>query len=114
MAQSNFTTTLEPYRRGSSFTDWVDRLRFFFHMNKVADDAKRDHFITLSGPVIFKELKLLYPNTDLEKVSYDEMVKKLKAHLDKTESDLMQRLKFNIRVQQPDESLEDFVLSVKL
>lgn len=26
----------------------------------------------------------------------------------------MQRLKFNVRVQQPDESLEDFVLSVKL
>nr|XP_029717921.1 uncharacterized protein LOC109430395 [Aedes albopictus] len=42
------------------------------------------------------------------------MVKKLKARLDKTESDLVQRLKFNIRVQQPDESLEDFVLSVKL
>lgn len=114
MAQSNITTTLEPYRRGSSFADWVDRLRFFFNMNKVAEDAKRDIFITLSGPVIFKELRLLYPNTDLETISYEEMVKKLKARLDKTESDLVQRLKFNIRVQQPDESLEDFVLSIKL
>ncbi|KXJ79164.1 hypothetical protein RP20_CCG002157 [Aedes albopictus] len=42
------------------------------------------------------------------------MITKLKARLDKTESDLVQRLKFNVRIQQPDESLEDFVLSVKL
>ncbi|XP_062561428.1 uncharacterized protein LOC134227951 [Armigeres subalbatus] len=114
MAQSNITTTLEPFRKGCSFSDWVDRLRFFFNMNKVPDDAKRDHFITLSGPVIFRELKLLYPNTDLAQIDYTEMVSKLKARLDKTESDLVQRLKFNVRMQQPDESLEDFVLSVKL
>lgn len=42
------------------------------------------------------------------------MITKLKARIDKTESDLVQRLKFNVRTQQPDESLEDFVLSVKL
>lgn len=85
MAQSNITTILEPYRKGSSFSDWVDRLRFFFNMNKVTDEAKRDHFITLSGPFIFRELKLLYPNTDLAQV---EMVNKLTARLDKTESDI--------------------------
>lgn len=89
-------------------------MRFFFNMNKVPDEAKRDHFITLSGPFIFRELKLLYPNTDLAEVNYTEMVDKLKARLEKTESDIVQRLKFNVRVQQPDESLEDFVLSVKL
>lgn len=60
MAQSNITTTLEPFRKGTSFSDWVDRLRFFFNMNKVTDEAKRDHFIALSGPVIFKELKLAF------------------------------------------------------
>lgn len=43
------------------------------------------------------------------------MVNKLKGRLDKTESGIVQRLKFNIRVlQQSDESLEDFVLWVKL
>lgn len=114
MAQSNINTTLEPFRRGNSFGDWVERLGFFFNMNKVPVEEKRDHFITLSGPVIFRELKLLYPNSNLAEVPYDEMINKLKARLDKTESDLVQRLKFNVRVQQPDESLEDFVLSVKL
>lgn len=83
-------------------------------MNKIPDEDKRDHFITLSGPIIFRELKLLFPNSNLAEVLYTEMLSKLKARLDKTESDLVQRLKFNLRVQQPDESLEDFVLSVKL
>lgn len=113
MAQS-INSTLEPFRRGNSFADWVERLGFLFNMNKIPDDEKRDHFVTLSGPVIFKELKLLYPNTKLAEVPYEEMISKLKARLDKTESDLVQRLKFNVRVQQPDESVEDFVLSVKL
>ncbi|XP_055624524.1 uncharacterized protein LOC129767540 [Toxorhynchites rutilus septentrionalis] len=114
MAQSNINSILEPFRKGNSFSDWVERLGFFFNMNKVLEGEKRDHFITLSGPVIFRELKLLYPNSNLADVSYEDMVAKLKARLDKTESDLVQRLKFNVRVQQPDESLEDFVLSVKL
>ncbi|XP_058445992.1 uncharacterized protein LOC131432346 [Malaya genurostris] len=42
------------------------------------------------------------------------MVKKLKSRFDKKPSSLVQRLKFSNRVQQPDESLEDYVLSVKL
>lgn len=114
MAQSAINTTLEPFRKGNSFGDWVERLGFFFDMNKIPDEEKRAHFITLSGPIIFRELKLLYPNSNLAEVPYEEMITKLKARLDKTESDLVQRLKFNVRIQQPDESLEDFVLSVKL
>lgn len=114
MSQSNMNCTLEPFRKGNSFGDCIERLGFFFSMNKIPDEDKRDHFITLSGPIIFRELKLLFPNSNLAEVLYTEMLSKLKARLDKTESDLVQRLKFNLRVQQPDESLEDFVLSVKL
>ncbi|XP_029711471.1 uncharacterized protein LOC115256694 [Aedes albopictus] len=114
MAQSNISSTLEPFRKGNSFGDWVERLGFFFDMNKIPDEEKRAHFVTLGGPTVFRELKLLFPNTNLAEVAYQEMIDKLKARLDKTESDLVQRLKFNLRVQQPDESLEDFVLSVKL
>ncbi|XP_058446691.1 uncharacterized protein LOC131427482 [Malaya genurostris] len=42
------------------------------------------------------------------------MISKLKSRFDKTESDIIQRFKFNNRIQNPDESVEDFVLSIKL
>lgn len=114
MANTNIAVTIEPYRKGTSFGDWIERLGFFFIVNNVAAEAKRAHFITLSGPSVFAELKLLYPNGNLSEISYEDMIAKLRARFDKTESDLIQRLKFNNRVQQPDETAEDFVLSVKL
>lgn len=52
MAQSNSNSTIEPFRKSNSFGDWIERLVFFFNMNKVPDDEKRDHFVTISGPVI--------------------------------------------------------------
>ncbi|XP_062711362.1 uncharacterized protein LOC134289499 [Aedes albopictus] len=114
MSNVNVTTTIEPYRKGAQFGEWVERLEFYFSLNNVSADAKRACFITLGGPVIFHELKLLFPTSNLTTVSYEDMVAKLRTRLDKTESDLIQRLKFNNRIQQPDETVEDFVLSVKL
>lgn len=114
MAQMAMATTIEPYRRGISFAEWVERLEFFFEANDIQDNLRRPHFITLGGPVVYKEVKLLYPNTNINEVPYADMIARLKSRLDKTESDLIQRFKFNNRVQQPDESVEDFVLSVKL
>ncbi|XP_055616169.1 uncharacterized protein LOC129769295 [Toxorhynchites rutilus septentrionalis] len=114
MANVNVTATIEPYRKGMPFGEWVERLEFYFTLNDVVDEAKRAYFVTLSGPVIFHELKLLFPTRNLVTVSYDDMIARLRTRLDKTESDLIQRLKFNNRMQQPDESVEDFVLSVKL
>lgn len=114
MAQTTMATVIEPYRRDVSFADWIESLDYFFEANGIENNLKKPHFITLGGPVVYKEIKLLYPNTSVSEVSYTDLVAKLKARLDKTESDLIQRFKFNNRMQQPDESLEDFVLSVKL
>lgn len=114
MAQSNMAFTIEPYRRGGKFSDWVERLTYFFSMNKVEKENYKAYFITMSGPTVFTELKLLFPNTELTQVSYDEMIRKLKSRLDKTETDFIQRVKFNNRVQLPNESVEDFILAVKL
>ncbi|XP_058464933.1 uncharacterized protein LOC131438735 isoform X2 [Malaya genurostris] len=107
--------TIEPFRNGTSFGDWATRLKYFFIVNKIEDDNdKRAYFITMGGPVIFSQLKLLFPTGNFENVPYEELISKLKARLDRTESDLIQRLRFNTRVQQPDETLQDFALSLRL
>lgn len=114
MAQGTLATIMEPYRKGTSFSEWIERLGSVFRLNKIKEEDKKDYFATLCGPSVYSEVKLLFPNTNYSDIKFDEMVTKLKSRFDKTESDFIQRFKFNHRVQQPDESVEDFVLSVKL
>ncbi|XP_058448458.1 uncharacterized protein LOC131428490 [Malaya genurostris] len=78
--------------------------------NKVDDNLKN----YLGGPLVYAELKLQYPMGNLDEVLYNDMIKKLKTRLDKKPSGLVQRLRFSNRVQHPDESLEDYVLAIKL
>lgn len=108
------TTIMEPYRKGTPFNEWAERLVSVFRLNKIQDTDKKDYFATLCGPAVYSEIKLLFPNNKFEDIDFEEMIKKLKSRFDKTESDMIQRFKFNHRVQQPDETIEDFVLSVKL
>ncbi|XP_062561133.1 uncharacterized protein LOC134225238 [Armigeres subalbatus] len=110
----SFTTTIEPFRKGTSFTHWVERLEFFFLANKIAENDRKSHFITLSGSFIYSELRKLFPTGDLLEVSLAVMVEKLKARLDKTASGVCQRITFNQRVQDLDESVEDFLLALKI
>ena len=107
MAQT-LAATIEPYRMGTSFTDWSARLKFLFIVNKIEDsETKKAHFITLGCPIIYLQLKLLYPTRNFDGISYDDLIKKLCERFDKTESDMIQRLRFNTRNQQPNETLQD-------
>lgn len=106
--------SIEPYRKGTSFNDWFTRMKYFFSVNKINEEDKKAYFITMRGPFIFAEIKLLYPTGDFEKAPLNVIVSKLKNRLDKTEPDLVQRYKFSTRVQNPDENVEDFVLNLKL
>lgn len=114
MALNGIATMIEPYRKGSSFCDWVERLAYCFEANEVTDEMKKAHLITLGGPVMYSELKLLYPNGALATAVYADIVAKLKARLDKIEPDVIQRAQFNSRIRQNGETLEDFVLALKL
>lgn len=114
MSSSSIACTVEPYRRGNSFNDWYTRLTYFFKINKIKDEDKMAYFISLSGPTIFEEMKLLYPTGNFEEIPFDDLITKLKNRLDKIDPDLVQRYKFSTRVQQPDENTEDFVLALKL
>ena len=56
----------------------------------------------------------MYPTGNFDGVSYDELIKRLCDRIDKTESDMIQRLRFNTRNQQPDETLQDYMLSLRM
>ncbi|XP_055591044.1 uncharacterized protein LOC129743109 [Uranotaenia lowii] len=112
---SNLATSIEPYRRGTSFSDWVERLGYCFMINKISDEDKKAHFITLAGPYIFTELKLLFPGPGaLTEARYEQIVTALKTRIDKVDDEVSQRLAFSGRFQEPGESAEDYLLSLKL
>ncbi|XP_062559554.1 uncharacterized protein LOC134224245 [Armigeres subalbatus] len=77
----NMSTIIEPYRKGTRFGEWVERLEFYFSYNNVTPDARRACFITLGGPVIYHELKLLSPTNNLTTVSYEDMIEKLREKI---------------------------------
>ncbi|EDS26704.1 conserved hypothetical protein [Culex quinquefasciatus] len=114
MGSNGIATSIESYRKGTSFTDWSERLAYTFHANQVAVDRQKSHFMTICGSFLFSQLKLHYSKDELDKATYADIVLKLKQKLDKTEPDLVQRFRFSQRNQQPDESNEDFVQAVKM
>ncbi|XP_029712145.2 uncharacterized protein LOC109425766 isoform X2 [Aedes albopictus] len=106
--------TIDPYVPGTKFTNYVELIDYFFSSNNIADDRKKDIFLSCAGLAVFEELKLLYPATDLKTLSYAEITKKLKERFDKIDSEIMLRYKFRCRRQSPSESGENFILAVKL
>ncbi|XP_062712763.1 uncharacterized protein LOC134289939 [Aedes albopictus] len=105
--------TIDPYVPGTSFSNYVELIEYFFSSNNIAEERKKDIFMSCAGLAVFEELKLLYPATDLKTLTYAEITKKLKERLDKIDSEIMLRFKFRCRRQSPTESGENYVLAVK-
>nr|XP_019542281.2 uncharacterized protein LOC109413067 [Aedes albopictus] len=105
----------ERYQKGTSFTNWSERLGYFFNAVKITDaEMKKAYLITLLDAAMFSELKLLVSNRDLELVPYEEIVQRLRDRYDRKECDFILRYKFNNRVQQSTETVQDFIHAVKL
>lgn len=114
MAPTGLIDMLDHYVVGRSFTNYIKRFDIYCKLNNVPEDQKRSYFITLSGEAVYDELAKLYPDVDVETVSYADIVKKLKSRFDKVDPALMQRYRFYNRFQGQAESSENFVLAVKL
>lgn len=111
----SLTSSVEAFRKGLSFTDWADHLSYSLDANCVTNDKiKKAHLMNLCGPFLFTQMKHLFSPEALAKVTFDEIVTKLKQSLNKTEPDLVHRLRFSQLVQQSDETAEEFVEMVKL
>ncbi|XP_055596387.1 uncharacterized protein LOC129746630 [Uranotaenia lowii] len=106
--------TIDPYVPGTSFSNYIERLEYFFSCNNVAENKKKDLFLSFCGMVVFDEIKLLFPAVDLKTLEYEEIAKKLKERYDKKDSELHAYCRFINRKQGPNESNENFILAVKL
>lgn len=106
--------SLDHYVAGTPFTNYFERLESLAKFNNWNEENKKCVLISLSGSVVYDELKLMFPGKELLSLKYDDMIKKLKERFDKVEPDMMQRYRFYNRYQRPEESAESFILAVKL
>ena len=95
--------SIEQYVIGTSFARYFERLEYLFDVNAVENpNRKKALFITLGGPAVYDELKLLYPSQDdLKAASFNDVIKKLRERFDKEDSDLIQRFNFILKPKIP-------------
>lgn len=83
--------TIDHYRIGRPFSNYVERFEILCELNKVDDELKKSWFISLSGDEIYDEIKLLFPNEEVSRLQYKDIITKLKGRFDKTQPALMHR-----------------------
>lgn len=108
-------STIEPFHPDGSitFSQYLDQLEWIYLHQKVADGDKKTTFLASCGTAVYSELRLLYPGRNLKDIEYKDLTDSLRKRFDKSESDLVQRIKFYARVQKPGEKAVDFILAVK-
>lgn len=88
----------------TSKEDWIqyaERLTFFMANSIVDEDKKRAIFLTVIGLATFRHLKSLISPEKPEDFTFKDLVEKSKEHYCPAPSAIVQRFKFNTRVQQP-------------
>lgn len=106
--------SIEPYVPGAiPFSQYLEQLNWVLLHQKIPADEHKATFLASCGTEVYSELKLLFPGKDLANIELKELTDSLKKRYDRSESDLVQRVKFYARSQKPGERAVDFVLSVK-
>ena len=93
---------------------YIERLGFFFSANKITDAGqKRAVLLTVCGPQTYKLIRNLVAPEQTGAVDYTVIVEKVKEHVNPKPSAIVQRFRFNSRVQRPGESIADFVAELR-
>lgn len=97
-----------------SWDVYVERLNCFFAANDITEESKKVNiFLSVCGPKTYDIIRSLVSPSLPSSKSYDELVLLLKAHYNPKPSVIVQRFKFNTRVQSVDESIAVFVAELR-
>jgi len=94
------------------FSDYEERLKFYFEANSVNDDSKqRAIFLTVIGAQQYRLLKdLCMPHTITDK-SFQELCTLLRNHHEPPPPKFLRRATFEARTRQTGENVQTFITS---
>ncbi|XP_062714970.1 uncharacterized protein LOC134291352 isoform X2 [Aedes albopictus] len=95
------------------FSQYQEQLEWIFKHNEFPEERYKTSFLAVCGKEIFTELKRLFPGKNFNDLTYKQMTDELKKRYDKNDSAVVHSYKFWTKRQGRNESLEDFVITVK-
>ena len=115
MVMKTYLGTPEPFN--STTDDWsnyVKRFKHFLLANGVTDDAQKLHlFLTLMGASTFKLLSNLIAPQEPGKLSYTQVVEKLKSHFKPKTLKICECFRFYKRNQLRGESVANYLAELR-
>src|SRR5258705_8468174 len=104
----------EPGRTDSeSWNKYVERLQFYFIANNTKTTQKLAVLLSVVGPETFRTIRSVLAPTKLDTLSYDDVVQRMGAHFSPAPSFIVQRCRFHRRLQQPGESISDYLTHLR-
>ena len=108
MAVHGTLTAFNP--REEDWSEYAERLSFYFSANGITTDAKKRAILLSSvGPTTFRLMRSLVLPDALDSFSFDDLVAKVKNHKEPTPSVIVRRFQFNTRNQKPNESISEYI-----
>ena len=105
------------YKEGDDFGQYVERLDFFFDVNKdiIKDDtAKRAVFLSAGvNSQTYNLVKKLLSPTKPEEKNYKELTALLKSHYSPKPSVIVERFKFHSRYRKAGESIPNYIAELR-
>ena len=96
-----------------SWTEYTERMEHFFDANDISESKKKSILLSSVGPKTYKLMKTLLAPVKPGDKTFDDLVKLVKEHECPQPSIIVQRFKFNSRVQHEGESVADFVADLR-
>ena len=97
-----------------TFTEYEERLNFFFEANDVVKDSKkRAIFLTVVGPTQFRLLKDLSQPRSVSELPFSDLCRLLRNHHEPAPPKFLQRAKFEARSRRADESVQSFIADLR-
>ena len=94
--------------------DYAERLDSYFLANDIGDPAKkRAILVNAVGPKTYRLIKTLCLPEKPQDHSFEEIVKRVKAHFHPKPSPIIKRYEFNERKQKPGESIAEFLAAIR-
>ena len=106
---------IEEFHEGKEeWSQYVERLDLYFKANDITnEDKKQATLLTVIGPSSYKLLRNLMSPAKLATKSYSELVDKMNEHHNPIPSEIVQRCKFNSRFRMDNETIADFMASLR-